>query len=105
MRRGKFLLRKLRAHSIIRIIIGQNLGFEDSVASGFPPNKTSVFVFFQTRIPNHIPGVNSYPNFAFYVYGGTLASTHTDIAKDTTNLTLICQITQILLQHIYQVVQ
>ena len=37
-----------------------------------------------------LSSVNNSSNFIFNVYGGTLASTYTDVANDTTNLTLLC---------------
>ena len=37
-----------------------------------------------------VSSVNNSSNFIFNVYGGTLASTYTDAANDTTNLTVLC---------------
>ena len=38
----------------------------------------------------NLSSVNNSSNFIFNVYGGTLSSTYTDTANDTTNLTLLC---------------
>ena len=37
----------------------------------------------------NLSSINTYTNFVFNVYGGTLASTYTDTSNSTTNLTLL----------------